>query len=393
MMESTISVVSSEALLTLFGACDQHVRRIRNALGVSITARDDHIHVAGPESAVASATAVLEQLQACATQLGTLSPDDVTRVLAGLQEGEAPAEPSTIDIFRAGRQNPPQEPRPGPLRGGHSPQRHCVVLRAGRHRQDLPGRGRGGSRPEAAVDPQDRVGSARRRGRRYHQQSRHARLHQLCLLALTNGTLTITQAVLTITANSATKVYGQTVTFAGTEFVASGLANSDTVTSVSLASSGAAASAPVAGSPYAIVPDLAVGSGLANYNIAYANGSLTLSPASSFQPAGFLAQPLHADLERDLYGDGDFSRGHAVGQCRLPGERRAVQHQWAGQRRGLASAVFLPVGTNAIAGQYAGDGNFLPSSAGLPQVVQSLATYSQTNAVLAVVNNLDGTLT
>ena len=104
MIESTISVVSSKAILTLFGACDQHLRRIRNALGVSITARDDRIHIAGPESAVASATEVIEQLQTCANRLGTLSPDDVTRVLAGVQNGEAPGDHSAIDVFRAGRQ-------------------------------------------------------------------------------------------------------------------------------------------------------------------------------------------------------------------------------------------------------------------------------------------------
>ena len=109
-MESTVSVVGSKALLTLFGACDQHLRRIRNALGVSITARDDRIHIAGPESAVASATEVIEQLQVCATRLGTLSPDDVTRVLAGVKDGEGPINHSTIDVFRAGRQIRPKSP-------------------------------------------------------------------------------------------------------------------------------------------------------------------------------------------------------------------------------------------------------------------------------------------
>jgi phosphate starvation-inducible protein PhoH and related proteins len=108
-MESTISVVSSKALLTLFGTCDQHLRRVRNALGVSITARDDRIHIVGPESAVASATEVLEQLQACAARQGELSPDDVSRVLAGVQNGETPAaEPSQVDVFRVGRQIRPR---------------------------------------------------------------------------------------------------------------------------------------------------------------------------------------------------------------------------------------------------------------------------------------------
>lgn len=94
--------------MTLFGACDQHLRRIRNALGVSITARDDQIHIAGPETAVAAATEILEQLQACVTQSGTLLPDDVSRILAGVQSGEPPVELASVDVFRAGRQIRPR---------------------------------------------------------------------------------------------------------------------------------------------------------------------------------------------------------------------------------------------------------------------------------------------
>ena len=48
-----------------------------------------------------------------------------------------------------------------------------------------------------------------------------------------------------------------------------GLVNSDTVDSVTLTSAGAAATATVAGSPYAIVASAAVGTGLGNYDIAY----------------------------------------------------------------------------------------------------------------------------
>jgi len=77
--------------------------------------------------------------------------------------------------------------------------------------------------------------------------------------------LNITPAPLSITANSTSKVYAATVTFAGTEFSASGLLNSDAVTSVSLTSAGAQSSA-VEGS-YPIVPSVAIGSGLANYSI------------------------------------------------------------------------------------------------------------------------------
>ena len=44
-----------------------------------------------------------------------------------------------------------------------------------------------------------------------------------------NGTLTVNPAALTITANNASKTYGQTATFAGTAFTTSGLVNGDTV--------------------------------------------------------------------------------------------------------------------------------------------------------------------
>src|SRR5439155_1399054 len=65
-----------------------------------------------------------------------------------------------------------------------------------------------------------------------------------------DGTLTVNQATLTITANNKSKAYGETVTFSGAEFTTSGLLGTDSVTSVTLNSAGAAANAPVAGSPY-----------------------------------------------------------------------------------------------------------------------------------------------
>jgi hypothetical protein len=97
-----------------------------------------------------------------------------------------------------------------------------------------------------------------------------------------DGTLTINPATLTITANNRTKNYGQTVTFAGTEFAPSGLQNGETVGSVTLASSGAVATASVSGSPYNIVPSAATGGTFipGNYSIAYDDGTLTVNAAT-----------------------------------------------------------------------------------------------------------------
>src|SRR5208283_3571269 len=99
------------------------------------------------------------------------------------------------------------------------------------------------------------------------------------LVSLTNGVLTINQAGLTLTASNQAKVYGQTLTFSGTEFGVSGLLNGDSVSSASLSSVGSVATAAVAGSPYSIVITNAVGNGLTNYTINYVNGLLTINPA------------------------------------------------------------------------------------------------------------------
>jgi phosphate starvation-inducible PhoH-like protein len=110
MADNAISVVSAKALMTVFGTCDQHVRRIRSALGVSISARDGRIHVEGEGPAVAQATAVLEQLHACAARHGALEPDDVTRVLAGVRDGESAVEAPPIDVYKAGKRIRPKTP-------------------------------------------------------------------------------------------------------------------------------------------------------------------------------------------------------------------------------------------------------------------------------------------
>src|SRR5262249_56778189 len=95
----------------------------------------------------------------------------------------------------------------------------------------------------------------------------------------TFGHLTTNAAPLTITANSTGKTYGQAVSFAGTEFTTVGLVNGDSVSSVTLTSPGAAATAGVAASPYAITASNAAGSGLGNYTITYAPGWVTVAPA------------------------------------------------------------------------------------------------------------------
>ena len=108
-----------------------------------------------------------------------------------------------------------------------------------------------------------------------------------------SGSLTVNTAPLTITASNESKTYGATYSLGTTAFTTSTLLNGDSVTNATLTSTGAPATAVVAGSPYSIVPSAASGSGLSNYTITYDNGSLTV-----------IAAPLSitADNESKAYG-------------------------------------------------------------------------------------------
>ena len=90
----------------------------------------------------------------------------------------------------------------------------------------------------------------------------------------TPGTLTITQASLTVAAHNVSKTYGDSYTFDTTtpsaDFGVAGLKNSDTVASVALSSAGAATTATFVapGPTYAITVSAASGTGLGTTSLA-----------------------------------------------------------------------------------------------------------------------------
>src|SRR5438093_1565525 len=128
-----------------------------------------------------------------------------------------------------------------------------------------------------------------------------------------DGKLTVNPAPLTITANDATKTYGDTVTFTGAEFTTSGLVNNDAVSSVTLTSAGATATAAVAGSPYAITPSAAVGTGLTNYTITYKDGKLTVNRRNATWTTNPNSKTYgYADPVPLTTGSGDFMAADGV---------------------------------------------------------------------------------
>jgi len=101
-------LVDSHRALSLFGARDQHLRAIRETLGVSITHRDGEIRVTGEEAAVARARDALAQLSTQLDEEGVITVDHVSDVLGlvtGKRNGAAPAA-GGIDVQTARRISP-----------------------------------------------------------------------------------------------------------------------------------------------------------------------------------------------------------------------------------------------------------------------------------------------
>src|SRR4051794_5240311 len=110
MTHNTTSVLDSRTLLSLFGPRDQHLRKIRSALKVDVSARDGRIRIEGEEPAVVKATDVFEQLREIADRTGEVGEDDVDRILS-LVAGEAPmVDHPPIGVLRPGRSVRPKPP-------------------------------------------------------------------------------------------------------------------------------------------------------------------------------------------------------------------------------------------------------------------------------------------
>ncbi|MDA1049243.1 MAG: PhoH family protein [Planctomycetota bacterium] len=103
MCEATLSLVEPQLVLSLFGARDQHLRVVRDALGVKISHRDGEVHVSGEEAAVSRATEVLEHLKSLVERRGMVTPDDVSEILSRVNgNGEAHFK-EAIEVINAGQ--------------------------------------------------------------------------------------------------------------------------------------------------------------------------------------------------------------------------------------------------------------------------------------------------
>ncbi len=102
MPRSTIAVVDTKRLGAIFGPRDCHLRRIREVLVVGVTSRADAIHIEGDDDAVARATEVFEELDRIARDQGSVSGDDVSRLLAIATGQDQTPRLEPIEVQRPG---------------------------------------------------------------------------------------------------------------------------------------------------------------------------------------------------------------------------------------------------------------------------------------------------
>lgn len=109
MTEATIFHIEQHMALSLFGAKDQHLHRLRDKFGVSITHRSGEIRVTGDDEAVNQTTEAIELLSDIVRRQGNLSPQLFDQAIAQVT-GEAvpPSSRSVIDVLEVGRDVRPQ---------------------------------------------------------------------------------------------------------------------------------------------------------------------------------------------------------------------------------------------------------------------------------------------
>jgi len=110
-LEITIQLDSPGRQLELFGPADSHLRLLRQALGIHITARHSTLLLRGPEENVTRAAQIIDLMQKHLTKHRVLTPDDINAFISREQSTPAPEAGEAISVYSRRR-------HVGPLTGG-----------------------------------------------------------------------------------------------------------------------------------------------------------------------------------------------------------------------------------------------------------------------------------
>jgi phosphate starvation-inducible PhoH-like protein len=97
MSEATILFDDPEEIRTLLGAQDEHLRRLRDSVGVDVVFRDDTLKLQGDSESVNQGVAVIGRLRELIDEAGELRTADVLKVLAVASGGGSGAGWSAVE--------------------------------------------------------------------------------------------------------------------------------------------------------------------------------------------------------------------------------------------------------------------------------------------------------
>jgi phosphate starvation-inducible PhoH-like protein len=104
----TLTLDDRDEALQLFGSRDQHLRLIREALGVRLIARGDTMQIDGTEEQVSRADRVFQQLRQMLRSQGKISAEEVRTVLDVVQHGGDLQGPDNLGLADVGRRVRPR---------------------------------------------------------------------------------------------------------------------------------------------------------------------------------------------------------------------------------------------------------------------------------------------
>jgi len=100
-LELTLAIDNAAKRTALFGPADRHLRLIRTALDVRITARDSTIKLSGQNDSIRKAASVLESLQARLRRGDAICDDDVTEAIVACDRDSEPGFASRIEVYHS----------------------------------------------------------------------------------------------------------------------------------------------------------------------------------------------------------------------------------------------------------------------------------------------------
>jgi len=98
-LEVTIQLEPAHRQLELFGPADAHLRLLRQALGVQITARQNNLIISGKEKDVNTAVEVIDRMQKHLIKEGSLMLDDVNLLVSEYESTEIDSTSEAITVY------------------------------------------------------------------------------------------------------------------------------------------------------------------------------------------------------------------------------------------------------------------------------------------------------